>query len=650
MAKYTMTLDLNVLNHLGLNLYSNTPAVLSEVVANSYDADALEVKIDISQESDEIVIVDNGNGMTLQEINDKFLRVGYQKRSNGEAYSKRYRRPVMGRKGIGKLSLLSIADKIEIHSKSSNLEGNALLLSKIDLEYAIKHNNGIYEPKEIDFVNFGQEHGTKIIITEFQKSINRTPSFLRPRLAKRFVVKKGSYPFDIYMNESLITIEDRSFFKKVEFLWPISQFDNEALRKFPNIKLQTELDTNIKETPYKISGWIATVDKPSYLKTDGDNNNKISIICRGKLAQEDILSFYNEGGIYANYLIGEIHADFLDDDNEKDIATSNRQQFNENDLRFQKLQGHVYTLLKVIQKQWTDLRNEVSVSKATNEIPVLSEWYNSYKGDAKLHAKKLFATIENLHFDKDINKKKEVYKFGILAFERLRVADKLSELENLSADSITHFGGIFSELQDIEATLYYDIASQRVEIIRKISECCDNNDKEKVIQKHLFDNLWLLDASWDRATIGSERLEQSVAKEFNQITKGLTEDERRGRIDIRYRTSAGKHIIIELKRYQTTYKFDQFDLAKQVDKYITALNKSLNHIGESNPYIEAICVVGPNALDDIPKANDVLASVRARVLTYDQLIEHALSSYKEYLERNKEVGKIRKLIEKLNIS
>ncbi len=647
MAKYTMTLDLNVLNHLGLNLYSNTPAVLSEVVANSYDADALVVKINISQESDKIVIIDNGNGMTLQEINNKFLRVGYQKRANGEAYSKKYHRPVMGRKGIGKLSLLSIADKIEIHSKSDNSEGNALLLSKTDLEYAIKHNDGIYEPNEIEFVDFGEEHGTKIIITEFQKSINRTPGFLRPRLAKRFVVKKGDYPFDIYMNDSQITIEDRSFFKKVEFLWPISQFDNDTHKKFPNINIQSELESDIKETSYNISGWIATVDKPSDLKTDGDNNNKISIICRGKLAQEDILSFYNEGGIYANYLIGEIHADFLDDDDEKDIATSNRQQFNENDLRFQKLQGHIYRLLKVIQKQWTELRNEVSVSKATTEIPVLSEWYNSYKGDAKVHAKKLFSTIENLHFDKDLNKKKEVYKFGILAFERLRVADKLSELEKLSADSITHFGGIFAELQDIEATLYYDIASQRVEIIRKISECCDNNDKERVIQQHLFDNLWLLDASWDRATTGSERLEQSVTTEFNQITAKLTDDERKGRIDIRYRTSAGKHIIIELKRYQATYKFDYFDLARQVDKYISALNKCLENINEHNPYIEAICVVGPNALDDILKANEVLKPVRARVMTYDQLIEQALNSYKDYLDRNKEVGKIRKLIEKL---
>lgn len=126
-----MSLDLNVLNHLGLNLYSNTPAVLSEVVANSYDADALEVKIDISQESDKIVIIDDGNGMTLQEINEKFLRVGYQKRESGEALSKKYHRPVMGRKGIGKLSLLSIANKIEIHSKTESLAGNALSLIHI---------------------------------------------------------------------------------------------------------------------------------------------------------------------------------------------------------------------------------------------------------------------------------------------------------------------------------------------------------------------------------------------------------------------------------------------------------------------------------------------------------------------------------------
>ena len=45
--RYEMTIDLNVLNHLGINLYSSTPPVLSEVVANSYDADATRVDIKI---------------------------------------------------------------------------------------------------------------------------------------------------------------------------------------------------------------------------------------------------------------------------------------------------------------------------------------------------------------------------------------------------------------------------------------------------------------------------------------------------------------------------------------------------------------------------------------------------------------------------
>ncbi len=49
---YRMTLSLNVLNHLGLNLYSNIPAVLSEVVANAWDADAKVVDIIVHENRD----------------------------------------------------------------------------------------------------------------------------------------------------------------------------------------------------------------------------------------------------------------------------------------------------------------------------------------------------------------------------------------------------------------------------------------------------------------------------------------------------------------------------------------------------------------------------------------------------------------------
>lgn len=43
-----MTVDLNVLDHIGINLYSNIAAALTEAVANAWDADAgpVDIKID----------------------------------------------------------------------------------------------------------------------------------------------------------------------------------------------------------------------------------------------------------------------------------------------------------------------------------------------------------------------------------------------------------------------------------------------------------------------------------------------------------------------------------------------------------------------------------------------------------------------------
>ncbi|MGH9197537.1 MAG: ATP-binding protein, partial [Acidimicrobiia bacterium] len=116
-SPYQISLSLNILNHLGLNLYSNTPAVLSEVVANSWDADAERVDIEIDQSAGSVVITDDGHGMTGDDVNERYLRVGYDRRKDPTtAKSPKFHRPVMGRKGIGKLSLFSIANVVELHT------------------------------------------------------------------------------------------------------------------------------------------------------------------------------------------------------------------------------------------------------------------------------------------------------------------------------------------------------------------------------------------------------------------------------------------------------------------------------------------------------------------------------------------------------
>jgi len=74
-----------------------------------------------------------------------------------------------------------------------------------------------------------------------------------------------------------------------------------------------------------VRGWIGTVKESGALKDEEDNLNKIVVMVRGKMAQEDILEDFNEGGMYSKYLIGELHADFLDINDQEDIATSSRQ-------------------------------------------------------------------------------------------------------------------------------------------------------------------------------------------------------------------------------------------------------------------------------------------------------------------------------------
>src|SRR5689334_16782179 len=105
MTTFALTISLNVLEHLGINLYSNVPAVLSEIVANAWDADAEVIHVTWDR-NDRIVIHDDGTGMTPDEVNDRFLTVGYRRRDEQPGATTKNRHP-MGRKGIGKLSLFS---------------------------------------------------------------------------------------------------------------------------------------------------------------------------------------------------------------------------------------------------------------------------------------------------------------------------------------------------------------------------------------------------------------------------------------------------------------------------------------------------------------------------------------------------------------
>ena len=117
--KYNFNISLSVLNHLGRNLYRNIITVLGEAISNSWDADAHNVRITIDKEKNSMSIVDDGLGMSDGDFQNKFLKIGYSKRKNG-VFKSECGRPYIGRKGIGKLALLSCASRVHIITKKKS--------------------------------------------------------------------------------------------------------------------------------------------------------------------------------------------------------------------------------------------------------------------------------------------------------------------------------------------------------------------------------------------------------------------------------------------------------------------------------------------------------------------------------------------------
>lgn len=267
---YEMTISLNVLNHLGIGLYSNVPAVLSEVVANAWDADAKVVDIRINKDLGEICIFDDGNGMNLEDVNDRYLMVGYRKRDEITGLTPGLRHP-MGRKGIGKLAVFSIADTVEIYSAKGS-QRHAFRMNSERIQEQIKNSKTeTYHPLPLkeDSVDF--DRGTKILLKDLKKGFRRTEEFSRRRLARRFSVIGPKNEFEVKINGEPITTKDRGYYDKIEFLWHMGGRgnldegffeDSDESKLKGNVKEAFELETDgLLDADWTVTGWIGTVDE-----------------------------------------------------------------------------------------------------------------------------------------------------------------------------------------------------------------------------------------------------------------------------------------------------------------------------------------------------------------------------------------------------
>ena len=367
MKNFNFNISLSILNHLGRNLYRNFITVIGEAISNSWDADAQNVWITIDRKNNFFVIKDDGIGMNEDDFQEKFLRIGYSKRREGITTTASGR-PYIGRKGIGKLALLSCAKRISIYTKAVDKEYIGGVIDNTGLDRAITND---MSPDQYSLEAISErliqpyigrdKHGTIIFFEELNEGIRNKIDYIRKLIALSFKFSLLDPSFTIYVNGDKITVDElRDLADTTQFLWKINEpndpyidkmlIGNEALRK-----------SRVLVAPAEITGFIASVILPSNLKIRGvEENVSIDLYVNGRLREKDIMKHIPQARLVESYVYGQIHYNMLDQGDGADRFTSSREGVVSDDPLFKKLLVEIERLLKeFIIDDWDRWRIEI---------------------------------------------------------------------------------------------------------------------------------------------------------------------------------------------------------------------------------------------------------------------------------------------------
>lgn len=151
-----INVSLRVIADLSQGLYRSPADALKELISNAYDADSPKVEINFSQNYNQIIVKDWGKGMTINDFVEIMETIGGSSKraaDTGNLENTKSGRKIVGRIGIGLLSVSQIAATLEIESKTENSD---------------KGFKG-----KIQFDQFASEEARKIKITELWESDNQ---------------------------------------------------------------------------------------------------------------------------------------------------------------------------------------------------------------------------------------------------------------------------------------------------------------------------------------------------------------------------------------------------------------------------------------------------------------------------------------------
>lgn len=508
---YTMRLSRLTIDKLGVKLYDRASAVVAELVANAYDADAENVTVTAplgkqlaGKEADGksndlgfvVSVSDDGHGMTPGEAQRYFLFVGTDRRSRQTAgtHSREKDRPVMGRKGIGKLAPFGICTTIEVRSAGGPKTDQGYRVSHLILEF-----DKLVQDVETDVpIDSGPDdktwsdtRGTTVTLRHFlPKRVPGTEVFVR-QVARRFALTKDDFKITVYDTETDTSTAVPDF--QVEVNEP------------------TKVDVSKHPVPYDgqflpVTGWLA-FGKRAF---KDEEEAGVRIYARGKIVATT-RDFEQPAGFTGeftarSYLVGKVVAEWLDEDGGEDLIRTDRQGILWDSEYGEALRVWGADLIKQIAKSSAGPRREskVKIFLANSDLEKRAkEKYGENKAvvDAVLDFGKKIGGLAHEDELEDKDYVDSLVDIVLLVGPHQALIKSFQAIAKLEDKTVEQLIPLFAHTRTAELASYAQIAQERVSTIKELEEVIDNpavveGDLQKLIQRAP----WLIRPDWSVIT------------------------------------------------------------------------------------------------------------------------------------------------------
>ena len=553
----------SLIEELGAKMYPSVTASVAELISNAWDADARNVWITmplgrrVDSEVDEVVVLDDGSGMSRLEARTKYLIVGRKRRIEEDGWKTPAGRSLHGRKGIGKLAAFGTAKTLQCITLKRGGERTAFELDYDEIRQ-LEAGRDYRVPELVEYqIPIHPESGmplvsgTQVRLSDLLSKMIPAETRFRSSLARRFGVL--SPEMNVYLNGKRL----ERFEIPLDIRFPDDGFPEpgkglpvrDASTGMRTAPLQVDDGWIVEDLPQgEVRWWTGFTAKP----IDAADLRGITILSHRKMVQRPFMfgrSLGTSGQLGQEYLVGEVVANWIDDNlqPEDDLVETNRNQLQLEDERLQAFLEWGRRRLHWALAERLEIRREKIIEKVLFD-PDVEERLEDFTTSEQ----KAFKTI-----GRHLAKMTEATSSDV-ADLMLQIMDSYDDrsvremIERISEEDETtqqRMWALITEFRLIDARRTATRVQARMQVIEKLEDLVASGALEiPEIHNHIRDNFWLLDPRWDLYDD-----EVDLTRMLQEKYGYLPEEEGR-QVDYLFSvapttlTSADEVIVVEIKR------------------------------------------------------------------------------------------------------